>query len=1279
MEGVQTVDVSWLHHSQKGQFASRPEGYTRGSSGYTGAEYRRDFCGEDVGQPLILHLDHLQRTKSASSTTSNSSRAEKDPVTATSTSHRRSRSSSSPARPTSSDSPESKRESGNDVGKTEEKALSAEDKTAEQKAPATPSPPSQRSAPKPIGGRRNSWITSLSSKFSSGSTPPSQSSLKGSPASPKATSPLDSHNPFGAAYSPRDKEEEKKDEPSPFNSSSPKGPSFLHNALRKFSSSSGGLPKLPTNGAICPRRVMNLDQNRERCKIAELNQAKLHRVAFCVDVEIAGVSHRDSDEDAPPTNQLRQPLPESNRQKSKKADARAEVKGKEKGEAGALKNPQAAVAEKEALAPTPAPAPPPAPAQGTSPSNAQTAPQTANADISKPATDGKPNGETKDPTRKQEKKKRSEEERRERKERKRRQAVANGSIPLQLDAENDSDGGQARGTGVPRPKTQSHPTTDPVRIYRRCCQLRETPVLKRVVDEISSPSSTLAESPGTVAALDLSNFPMTSQDIATFSDWLAVVPVRKLILENCALNDESVRAILAGLLSTKTVEQMRYRRRRARRSESPTAKDERWGVVEKLSLKNNPRIGREGWRHIGLFIHLSKSLKAIDLTGVPFPKPRAPSDGSTQSQAEPVDVCTIFSEALAARFGGDHLEELLLGECKPSAEQVKKICDAAMKMGLRRLGLANNGLTREGLEHVIEYLKAGQCEGLDLGGNPINDHLDLITEAIEPELPLYALSLADCSLVPSVICPLLQAFTKLHNLRFIDFSHNPKLFSTQPNALGAFRRFLPKMPSLKRIHLADVNLSPDHVIGLAEVLPECPSLCHLSILENPQIKLLASAKDPAAQEEACAVYASMMAAVRVSKTIIAVDIDVPTAENNEVVKALASQIVAYSLRNLEGGAIAEELSETAVSPGAKDVPVPEILQHIVGHNGPVEESYGDEEDEAAPDEDYVIGGTGVVKALGVCLGNLDQHGTDALGDHSAPASGTTTPMRRKSRGVVTKRPRDMSKNLLESARNIRTRIQFALIREDRAGNDANYSKCLHRAVENLAILLLTLHVAGRLQFLDYTLHKMIQRFEDEYPETRLSAPAPPSAVVPDTSSQHSGEDVNEPSPPNNLSSSMIDNENAIDDEETDQYAIHLSRTSSMTSLHSRAMTSEEGHVHRLGQNLRRDFLNPPEGQGDGNGDEDDDSHLVALRKKLELLHEQQSESPFDSVEAEEAFEKLGNTVDELWAAQRQDVEGFERFKQSQIAAQINSGLRAANKGDSQAKRDADVSESKPPS
>ncbi|KAJ6143587.1 hypothetical protein N7471_003040 [Penicillium samsonianum] len=1196
MEGVQTVDVSWLHHSQK---------------------------------------DHLSRTKSVSA--SDKPGTETEPPTSQSKSHRRSRSNSNPARPTPTPSTsEPKQAPQNDTAPVQAKPPPVE-KNEEQK-PSTPSPASRKTDPKPIG-RRNSWISSLSSKFSSGSTPPSQPSLKASPASPKTTSPLETHNPFGAAYSPRDKEEERKDDSNPFTSSSPKGPSFIHNALRKFSSNSGGLPKLNPNGSICPRRVMNIDQNRHRCKIADLNQAKLNRVAFCVDVEIAGISHRDDDEEAPPTNQLRQPLPESNSYKSKKAD----LKSKEQDEAEALKHPQATLVEKDSA--SPAPAPVPAPATGDAKVESSSPP--TNTTSSQPFTDPSPSVEGVDPTRKQEKKKRSEAERKERKERKRRQAVANGSVPLQLDAENDEEysRGSAPAPGVSRVKTQSHPTTDPVRIYRRCCQLRETPVLKRVVDEISKPSSTLAESPGTVAALDLSNFPMTSQDWTTFSDWLAVVPVRKLILENCALADTSVRAILAALLSTKTVEQMRYRRRRSRRPESPDTNDhERYGVVEKLSLKDNPKIGREGWRHISLFIHLSKSLKAIDLSGIPFPQGQVAIDGSGttgQPQSPMADVSIIFASALAERFAEDHLEELLMSECYPSVDAVKQICQATTKMGLRRLGFANNGLTREGLEHVIEYLKAGQCEGLDLGGNAIKDDLDLVTDAIEPETPLYALSLADCSLNPSVIFPLLQSLAQIHNLRFIDFSHNRELFSSQPTALGAFRRFLPKMPSLKRFHLADVNLSPDHVIGLAEVLPECPSLCHLNILENQQIMDLASTTDSVAQEEACAVYASMMAAVRVSRTIIAVDIDVPSAENNEVVKALGSQIVAYSLRNLEGGAIAEELSDSPSPLG--DIPVPDILQHIVGHSGISEEPY-DDDDEAAPDEDYVIGGTGVVKALGVCLGNLDQHGLDVLGEQSLPASGTTTPRRRKSRGVPTKRPRDMSKNLLESARNIRVRIQSALIREDRAGNDANYR---------------------RLQFLDMTLHRMIQRFEDEYPETRIIPQLPPAVPVPDTISQHSGDDDGSGSfaADGNLNSSQLD-ETGGDEEDADQFAVRLSRTSSMTSLHSRAMTSQEGHIHRIGQNLRRDFLKPSLVPGERDEDldyEDDNSRIAALRQKLDLLHDEQSLSQFDDFDADMAFNHLGTTVDELYAAQQQDAEGFERFKQSQIAAQINSGIRPRDK------------------
>lgn len=1056
-------------------------------------------------------------------------------------------------------------------------------------------------------------------------------------------------NPFGAAYSPG-KEEEKHDQPNPFASSPPaKGPpSFFQNALRKLSSSGGGsgLGKLTTSGVVCQRRVMNVDQNRDRCRVPDLNQSKLRRVAFCVDVEIAGVSRReDSEEGRKGSVNGKRPG------KDKGASSEKSESGlKGKGEGTALKHPQEAAEDKE---------------KNGSPDRTD-----GKSESPAPPPGDKAAPPAKEPnTKKQEKKKKSEEERKERKGKKRRQAEANGSVPMQLTID---DNGGASGTSTPgttSSKTQDQPTTDPVRIYRRCCQLRETGVLKKLVEQISSPSSTLAESPGTVAVLDLTGFTMSLADCVTFSDWLAVVPVRKLILEECALSDEAVRVILAGLLSTKTVEQARLNRKHARKPSKETIhKNEGYGVIERLSLKNNFKIGHEGWRHIGLFVHLSKSLKAIDLSGIPFPKtPATPNGPGLMRSPKPVpDVSSIFADALAQRFGGDHLEELLLSECNPSTEDVERICNAAMAFGLRRLGLANNNLTKEGLQHVVRYIQAGHCEGLDLGGNNLEEHLELLAAAVDNKQPLYALSLADCSLVPPSICSLLQAFTKLPNFRFIDLSHNHGLFSTQPDALSMLRRYLPKMSELKRIHLADVNLSSEHAIALAEILAECPRLCHLNILENTELAKLAAAKEPADQEEACALYASLMTAVRVSRSLIAVDIEVPTSDNNEVVKALASQIVAYSLRNLERGALVEELPDNSADSSSGErplVPVPDILLHIVGHLEGAENNT--ENDEPATDEDYVIGGTGVVKALGVCLGNADRHSNDNMGEMSPPPSGASTPLRRVSAATTaSRRPKNMSKNLLESARKIRIRLQSALIREDQAGNDVNYREFfLFRPV----ILKQTDHIfLGRLQFLDATLDGMIQRFEDEYPETRMPGNATAVAPVIDTSSQHSSheEAADEAHTPENgvpdadNPDEAVDLDNALDDEEAGQYSIRLSRASSNTSLHSRALTSEEGRVHRFGQHVRREILGPEFGASEdyGTPPKFEDTNTTAAEERLERLRGDEIRARIALVGVDKALEELDFSVEEMWVLKKQDPEAFERLRESQIAAQINAGL-----------------------
>ncbi|KAK2861346.1 hypothetical protein FQN49_004297 [Arthroderma sp. PD_2] len=1203
--GAEAVDVSWLHHSQRVDNAGRGKNAPARPVQKAGEQPAGDSPAPRENGTSTSTNGHAQTQSSRPPPASSLSKPLPIP------------SESPQDEPTKQSlSPPTQSQSQNQAQST---SLGTNQTTVTSTARPTP--------PKPMP-RRNSWISTLSSKFTSGSTPPSQSHMR-EPPSNSRQQPPDTVNPFGAAYSPKDADKAT-ESVSSFTSGSPKSghPSFFHTAFRKLSSSGGaGLGKLGSNhapnGGIWPRRVMNIDAERDRCKIPELNPAKLRRVAFCVDVEIAGTARRSEEGD------------------DKGAKKKPDPKAVEVEEGTALKT---------ALGHAPA---------SVSTSSLPSTVPVANGAV-QPA-DSPPNDEDKAkslPTKKQEKKKRSEEERKERKEKRRRQAEENGSVPLQVNVEGGSSNGSKTNSAHRSSRGQDQPTTDPLRIYRRCCQLRETGVLKKLVEQISSPSSILAESPGTVAVLDLTGFSMTLTDIITFSDWLSIVPVRKLILQDCGLSDEAVRVILGGLLATKTIEAARQARQLKQRHAGPAvSKEIRYGAIEKLSLKGNSKLGHEGWRHISLFIHMSRSLKGIDLSGIPFPRPALPTNGPVSPAArtsKPIpDIGTIFANALAQRFGGERLEELVLSECSPSTEDVQKICEAARSVGLRRLGLANNELTKEGLEYVIGYFQGGKCEGLDLGGNKLGAHISLFASAIEKTFPLSALSLADCSLTPKTICSLLHGLTLLPTFRFIDLSHNRELFITQPDSLGALRRYLPQMHDLRRIHLADVCLGSEHAIALAEILPDCPKLCHINILENPAIEELASANTAEAQEEACALYASFMAAARISRNLVAIDIDVPTEENNEVVKALASQIVAYSLRNLQYGELKDELSASTESqPAVKDVPVPDILAHLVGHTDDANEDI--DESKVTTDDDYVIGGTGVVKALGICLCNSDYSAVDeALGEKSPTASGTSTPYRRLSQVRVAKKPRDMSRDLLNSARKIRLRLQPALVREDRAGNDLNYR---------------------RLHFLDMTLQRMIQRFEDEFPDTR----------IPDeTSTTRSSEESPNLSTVNDSSileppESSVNTNTAADDDEIDRYAVRLSRTSSNTSLHSRALTSEEGTVHRLSHHFNHTLLHHHDSDKDKSTDQDQESpekpisqsppdavQVQALREKLERLRGldgQEMHAPADTEGSSSSSHPIlqdgASNLEELLALQKQDPEAFAELKESHIVALINAGLRS---------------------
>lgn len=643
-------------------------------------------------------------------------------------------------------------------------------------------PPSQNGStvPKsvsPSPGRRNSWLSSISSKFSS-SNPTHPSHIHNAPTTPPAQAspsiPEEVFVPTGPS-APKNAILPHAVKPQgdvPYTPAPPKSsqPNFLQSALRRLSSSGGQLPS-PGKGlqhGICERKVLNVDKNRERCRILELDQSKLRRVAFCVDVEIAS-SPRYFDDDSP-------------REKSK--EVKKEMKRVvEKGEAEALKNPDAVKEDKEADGVITA-------AGENTGEMLSTTNGTDGIEVVTEPNENNISGE-KDSSKKKEKKKRSEEERKARKEKKRKLAEANGTLPVELvrDA-NDSSGPSTPGSL----RSQASPTTDPVRIYRRCCQLRETPILKRITEQLASANQSSV--PGLVSKLDLTGYWLQLPDLVTLGDYLAVVPVKELIMENCGLTDEGVRVILAGLLAAKCPDWERKRFKHQRSGEVPQG-----GFVERIVFKHNVNIGKDGWRYISTFIAMCRSLKSMDLSKVPFPQPVPASSTptveknlhltrTTSTTSSTADISCVLGKAIGERLAGREFELLNIAECGISTEQLGSVIDGVIKSGLRRLGLAGNTITPEGMQHVARYVREGKCEGLDLGGNDLKDQLPVIANALDDNNSLYALSLANCNLTPNSLWSLFPALAKLTNFRFIDLSQNHGLFDVEQSALSLLRRYV---------------------------------------------------------------------------------------------------------------------------------------------------------------------------------------------------------------------------------------------------------------------------------------------------------------------------------------------------------------------------------------------------------------------------------------------------------------------------------------------------------
>jgi hypothetical protein len=92
--------------------------------------------------------------------------------------------------------------------------------------------------------------------------------------------------------------------------------------------------------------------------------------------------------------------------------------------------------------------------------------------------------------------------------------------------------------------------------------------------------------------------------------------------------------------------------------------------------------------------------------------------------------------------------------------------------------------------------------------------------------------------------------------------------------------------------------------------------------------------------------------------------------------------------------------------------------------------------------------------------------------------------------------------------------------------------------------------------------------------------------------------------------------------------------------------------------MRRDLIDSELDASEGPVSEaSEEMNMAVLREKLLRLRDSEMQLRIETVGASKALEEVGSNLEELLTLQKQDPEAFACFKESQIAALINAGIR----------------------
>ena len=322
-----------------------------------------------------------------------------------------------------------------------------------------------------------------------------------------------------------------------------------------------------------------------------------------------------------------------------------------------------------------------------------------------------------------------------------------------------------------------------------------------------------------------------------------------------------------------------------------------------------------------------------------------------------------------------------------------------------------------------------------------------------------------------------------------------------------------------------------------------------------------------------------------------------------------------------------------------DLVVPDILAHLVGRVDDAQTPTSP--DTSHPDADYIVGSTGVVKALQYVLGDNNDF---RRGSVPSPSEAVSNPMDRPDSsqshegGLQKGKAKKLAVSLLWSARRIRGRIQTAMVKQADTDDEM---------------------VTKKLAYLDQTLRHIIEQFEEEYPETRIiaSSEATSGEISPGLPKSHDRHKTG-----------------SEDDDDSSPVRSPSGRSDNSVSRASRALSLEEGNILRIGQEVRRKIVDSsskehlPAENADATGAaptlaEEQQTHerLLSLEKKFDAMSGDELKTLVENGGWDSAMRNIGVNMEMLHDLQKQDPESWAKFEESQMKARLNSFSAASDR------------------